>query len=268
MYATDFEYDGEYLSDFGFIVCQFDGSYGTNITSAGSITFNTVSMLNGKYHPITSTSYDACLTSTFDICKNPDVNDDMIISQEEYRWLMRWLNRREFLRFSICDEEPNTDKVYYNVSFNVEKIKIGERLCGLRLTLTTDKPFGYGELISEDIFVQTGLAPVTIIDQSDEIGMTYVNAIIDSNTNGAITIHNSMNDKTVEILGCFPDEVITINGMLKTIETNRSDHDILNDFNYVFPAIGNTYDSRENVLSFTAPCRITYEYYPIIKESI
>lgn len=44
MYALDFEYDGQYLSDYGFIICDFNSSSGADIVSAGSmITFNTVS---------------------------------------------------------------------------------------------------------------------------------------------------------------------------------------------------------------------------------
>ena len=43
MYATDFEYDGRWLSDYNCIVCNFDGSSGTEIINAGSsIVFNKI----------------------------------------------------------------------------------------------------------------------------------------------------------------------------------------------------------------------------------
>ena len=49
MYACDFEYDGQYLSDYGFIICNFNGSSDFDVVSAGSkITFNTVSRHRGK----------------------------------------------------------------------------------------------------------------------------------------------------------------------------------------------------------------------------
>ena len=49
MYASDFEYDGHYLSDFGFVVCDFDGASSYDVISAGSkITFNKVSRNRGK----------------------------------------------------------------------------------------------------------------------------------------------------------------------------------------------------------------------------
>lgn len=36
MYAKDFEYDGQSLSDYNCIVCDFDGSSGAVFASAGS----------------------------------------------------------------------------------------------------------------------------------------------------------------------------------------------------------------------------------------
>ena len=71
MYAIDFEYDGQYLSDYGFIVCNFDATSGINIADAGSkITFNKVSRNNGKSYSLTSAKYGECIQCTFDICKN------------------------------------------------------------------------------------------------------------------------------------------------------------------------------------------------------
>lgn len=62
MYATDFEYAGQFLSDFGFIVCNFDGDKGWESISAGSeITFNKVSKNQGKVHSLTDTRYNNCM---------------------------------------------------------------------------------------------------------------------------------------------------------------------------------------------------------------
>lgn len=99
MRAIDFEYDNQYLSDYGFIICDFNFSSGANEVDAGStITFNKISRHSGKRYGLSSTQYDECITTSFDICKNPDIYDpeDMEISNDEYRDIMRWLNRREF----------------------------------------------------------------------------------------------------------------------------------------------------------------------------
>lgn len=151
MRAIDFEYDNQYLSDYGFIICDFNFSSGANEVDAGStITFNKISRHGGKRYGLSSTQYDECVTTSFDICKNPDIYDpeDMEISNDEYRDIMRWLNRREFLKFQVIDDGNDNferDTCYYNASFNVDKIKINEKLCGMRLTMETDKPFGYGQ---------------------------------------------------------------------------------------------------------------------------
>ena len=65
MYAIDFSYDKNFLSDFGMVICSFDSPSGTQTVSAGSkITFNTVPMHNGKKYSLTGTQYDECITAT------------------------------------------------------------------------------------------------------------------------------------------------------------------------------------------------------------
>ena len=56
MYALDFEYDGRYLSDYGFVICNFGGASDMDVVSAGSkITFNSVPMSFGKRISLTGT---------------------------------------------------------------------------------------------------------------------------------------------------------------------------------------------------------------------
>ena len=156
MYAKDFEYDGHKLSDFGFIVCSFNGAGDVETVSAGSeITFNKVSHHQGKKQSLTSTKYERCIQSVFQICKNPCAGSKSIITDEEYRNIMRWLNRREFLPFKPIFSDEQKEDVYYNASFNVNKIMANGKLYGLELNMETDKPFGYGSLITEDWTVST-----------------------------------------------------------------------------------------------------------------
>ena len=62
MYACDFEYDGQYLSDYGFVICNLNGTSDFDTVSAGSrITFNTVSRHRGKMYSLTGTQYDDAL---------------------------------------------------------------------------------------------------------------------------------------------------------------------------------------------------------------
>lgn len=270
MYAIDFEYDGQYLSDYGFIVCSFDSSSGTNIVDAGSkITFNKVPHHRGKQYSLASTQYDTCIQAIFDICKNPEEYDkeEMVITSNEYRDLMRWLNRNEFLKFHVFYDDDERDVCYFNVSFNIEKIYIGELLYGLRLTLESDRPFGYGQEQSDSYnFINTSSSFI-FHDSSDEIGSTYPFVTITCHTDGNLKIHNELENCTTYIKNCKAGEVITLDGELQIITSTYNSHDICNDFNYEFLRIGNTFQTRSNRITVSLPCEINIRYSPIIKET-
>lgn len=269
-FAMDFAYDGHYLSDYGFIVCDFDSSSGTDIASAGSvISFNTVPREKGKIWSLTSTQYDECVQAVFQICKNPNLYDDLRITDDEYRNLIRWLNRREFLKFQILEDE-NAERVnrYYQASFNVSKIKIDDILYGLELTMQTDRPFAYGDNQRIILNITDTNRKYTVYDVSDEVGFVYPSMKITCNAAGNLTIHNDLENCTTEIKNCKKGEVITINGDILYIESSLSSHaDICNDFNYRFPRIGNTYQSRENHITASLACKIEITYTPIVKDA-
>lgn len=273
MRAIDFEYDNQYLSDYGFIICDFNFSSGANEVDAGStITFNKISRHSGKRYGLSSTQYDECITTSFDICKNPDIYDpeDMEISNDEYRDIMRWLNRREFLKFQVIDDGNDNferDTCYYNASFNVNKIKINEKLCGMRLTMETDKPFGYGQEQSVSWTFSDSNVSKILSDISDEIGYTYPTVIITINRNGDLSLYNELENCTTVIKNCKVGEVITLNGDTQIITTTYAGHDICNDFNYEFFRIGNTINNRNNRISVSLPCNVVIKYTPIIKDT-
>lgn len=270
MYALDFEYDGQYLSDYGFIICEFNGSSGVKTAAAGSkITFNTVSRHGGKQNGLIGTQYNECIQAKFHICKNPDLFDDLSISHDEYRDLMRWLNRNEFLKFQILydfKDDKTREPCCFNASFNIGKITIGDILYGLELSMETDKPFGYGE---EQVYaknISDTQMVYQIMDQSDEIGTTYVTMKITCNDSGDLSINNATECCNTVIKNCVAGEVIIIDGDTLTIVTSELNHKICNDFNYDFPRIGNTLTNRANKIMVSLPCQLEIRYRPIIKD--
>lgn len=283
MFAYDFEYDGLYLSDFGFTICSFDSESGTNTVSAGSsIAFNKISRNKGKSNFLIGSKYDECIKTTFNICKTNcnDDNENMIITTDEFRDLMRWLNRPEFHRFQIIDDsEKFREPCYFDASFNIEKIFVADELYGLRLTMETDKPFGYGEtqkyvLDAPEKYVTAGTAITAVIpdlniyDTSDEIGETYVDMDITCYKDGDIVIDNkSLGSGThLEIKNCKQGEKIHIDGNNLIITSTNSSHDIANDFNYNFLKIRNTFNDRKNRIVTYTFCKIEISYTPIIKD--
>lgn len=274
MHAVDFEYDNQYLSDYGFVICDFDFSNGTATVDSGStISFNKISHNSGKRYSLSSTQYDECVTATFDICKNPDIyhGNDMEISNDEYRDIIRWINRREFLKFQIidayCEDDEVRDTCYYNASFNAEKIYIDGKLYGIRLTMESNMPFGYGQEQSVSWTFSDSNVVKILSDISDEIGYIYPTVIISIDRNGDLSLYNEMENCTTVIKNCKVGEVITLNGETQTISSTFTGHDICNDFNYEFFRIGNTINNRNNKISASLPCKVVIRYTPIIKDT-
>lgn len=272
MYAIDFEYDDICLSDFRFIICRFDYSGGSVSVDAGSkLTFEKVSRQNGTQHGLASAKYAECIQTTFDICKDPDFYDfdEREITNDEYRDLKRWLNRKQFHRFQVMydGEDKLRDACFYNASFNIDKIEISEKLYGLRLTMESDKPFGYGIENVFNLVFSNSTDVKTIFDRSDEIGYTYPDITITCAGNGDLSIYNDFTDCTMLIKNCSAGETITINGCEQIISTSYSAHNICEDFNYNFLTIGNTISNRRNNISASLPCNIVLKYSPIIKDT-
>lgn len=268
MYATDFEYDGKFLSDFGFIVCRFDGGYGLDTISSGSeITFNKVARNQGKVHSLTSAKYSECIQATFQICKNPCIHKNKSITSDEHREVMRWLNRKEFLTFQpFSDIEYDADSIFFNASFNVNKITIGGKHYGYEIIMETDKPFGYGNLRSFKWNITSSTQVNNLKDCSDEIGFIYPNVKIVCKAAGDLIIRNANEDCNMTVKNCKNNEIVTVNGDTQIIASSLSDHDIAADFNFDFLKIGNRYDNRDNKITVSLPCEITISYYPIIKD--
>lgn len=269
MYALDFEYDGQCLSDYGFVICNFGDQSDMDIVSSGStIVFNKVPKRHGKKHSRTHTYYDECIQSTFQICKNPDTHNNLIITNDEYRDLVRWLNRHEFLPMQFLDEDILEDETcIYKASFNIEKININKNLYGLELTMETDAPFGYALDKKITLNITDTSKKYSVIDMSDEIGFVYPSLTITCNSSGNLSIKNITEGCEMRIDGCSKGEVITVDGESLIISTTLNSHKIYNDFYFEFLRIGNTFDNRLNQITASLPCTLEIKYSPIIKGS-
>lgn len=264
MKSYDFEYDGLNLSDFGFMICSF-GSEGLQTISNGSqITFNTVSTLNGAKHELISVKYENCLESVFQICKNPCGSDSFEISIEELRTLSKWLNRKGFYKFKILSDEYLD--IYFEASFNINKIEMYGKLYGLELELKTNRPFALKE--PKNIVIKNLVAngEKIIKDYSDVEGYIYPEVEIIINESGNLSIYNAIENRTTFIANCVAGEVIKMNYPI--IESSVSSHEIQNDFNWNFFRIANTFRNSVNKLTISLPCTIKLTYSPTIKVGI
>jgi hypothetical protein len=143
MRATDFEYDGKNLSDYGFVICNFDSKGLNTVNNGAVITFNTVPVFGGSKHHLTDTQYEDCLTSVIQICKNYCSSDIKEITSTEMRQLTKWLNRKKFLKFKILDEDYID--LFFEASFNISRIEFDGIIYGLELEVFTNRPFALKE---------------------------------------------------------------------------------------------------------------------------
>lgn len=264
--ANDFYYDGQFLSDYGFIIGSYGGEYDGKVTiNPGSkITFNKVSRNSGKRFSMVSAKYAECYSASFTIVKEPFAP----ITNDEYRDLMRLLNRREFLQtYFIEHNDEESETVYYNASFTVEKEYDNFKLVALRLTMETDSPFGYGQEQTATFTISDTEKFALIADINDEIGYTYPDLSITINKNGDLELYNEDTACRTVIKNCVVGEVITIDGNAKIISTSKDAHKatLHNDFNFEFFKIGNTIDNKSNHIYSTLPCKCVLRYKPIIK---
>lgn len=124
MNAKDFYFDNQYLSDYGFLICKITSSNsGVTVEEGQKLTFNKRQKSGSNTYTLASANYSTCYTTTFEICKNPDVNDTLIISQDEFRDIMRWLNRREYLPFYFIPYDRNLNKIIIDVELKIKALK-------------------------------------------------------------------------------------------------------------------------------------------------
>ena len=272
MYAVDFTYDNKKLSDFNFIVCKFDGKSDVEATDKGSeITFVTSPMQSGKRYVTGGTKYDECLSTSFQICKDPDFYDqsEMRISSEEFRALSRWLNRRQYLWFKASDWcDPDEARPWVRASFTLTRLDIGNVTYGIELEMQTDSPFCYGdEVIKEYTFSNNSLS-AKLIDENDEIGETFPSLKITCGQSGTLTIEDDRTGCSCSVANCISGEVIEFSGDTKIVTASNAMHDIANDFNYDYFCFGNTYNNRENIITVSMPCTMELRYRPIYKDTL
>lgn len=265
MKAIDFMYDGLKLSDFGFIICKFDSDDVETIENGSQITFNTVPTLNGMKHELTSSTYEDCLTTTFQICKNIcDSNQTEVISLDDLRRIMAWLNRKGFHEFRLLDDEYSG--IYFEASFNVSRIEMNGNVYGFELEMFTNRPFALRDSITTTLICTVEDSAKTIFSESDEEGFIYPDMEITMEVDGDLEIRNSFNDNVTRIANCKAGEVITISYPI--IESNLKEHKIQNDFNWRFFRIENTFSNKRNEITVSTPCVIRMTYSPIVKVGI
>ena len=277
MNFTDFEYNGRRLSEFGCIICCINSGGGLETKDIGNkITFNKLNFKgknNAQRFKLADTTYEEAFTTTFEIAKyNCNNVNDNYMSDEEARTLVKWLNQKTFHKFKMIYTDGQFSNIYYNGSFNIQMIVLGEKILGLSLTFESESPYGFYEPIIYNMDFSGDNKEFCIYDSSDESGFIYPEVKIEILEDGNLTLSNSMSEEKTVISGCTVGEIITLDGNNKLISSNKRDSTISNYFNYNFPKVINKNDEfyseeeyAKNVYATNLKCNISLSYSPIAK---
>lgn len=260
--AEDFEYDGEYLKDWGCMICCSDSPSGFDtIDSDSQRSFNTVSQFNGKEAKVTTSTYEDHIELNFQICKFSCKDGVTPFHNDETREMKRWLNRPTIHKFKLI--QPGWHDIYMEGSFNVSNVELNGLTYMLDLTFISNRPLALHEPIIFE-FDSTNKKSVTFFDISDEIGYIYPDVEITCLESGTLQINNSNEDRITEIKNCQKGEIITFSKDLLMYSSIPS-HKIQNDFNYKFFRISNSWNNRKNIITFSKSVKFKFTYSPYVK---
>ncbi len=275
MYASDFEYDGLALSDFGMMIGCFNPSGVETASSGADISFQTVRPAGSDRFRFYGTNYEEHYTATLQICKCPWKMKSLYLSPAEISALQRWLCRKDGYHRLHFISSTHSD-IYWNAVFKCKQINLYGHIVGMELTLYTDAPYAYRKEQTNTWNLSPG-GSFSLYDTSDEAGCIYPLTVITclgpAASAGKIKLSNSMEhpDFSLALQSVYRNEIITLNGKDKTITSNRKRTDLPSQFGFHFPRIINTLEQRENVFTLSqnsVPCTISFTYSPIIKTGI
>lgn len=193
MFATDFLFDSQRLSDFGCMICSFDGDFSS--AEGSEIEYNVVQSPNSDKHTFYGAKWGSQIVWNFSICKNPCVDSDMYFSQYEESQLAKWLLKTDGYKYFQFDQEGYED-IYYKVYINMLPHQVAGRTVGFDLTVTSDCAYGYTDLILKKATINSS-TPLRININNDITTVVY--PFITINGNGSFYLRNdsdTINKKT------------------------------------------------------------------------
>lgn len=270
---VDFEYAGERLSDFGLIIASVDGSSGSDVLEwANQLESQTIrNKISGKSYS-TSTSYSDDYTVTYQIIKySCNSGNIQYISDTEWRYLERWLNRKDNLRFTPISDNTEFCGYHFYGSFNISPIKSNGEIIGAELVFTSNAPYGFGDTVSIDV----NSTSMEVYSNSDELGLLPIKMTIKPSKAGNLTIVNSLMNEyepqkaSTIIKNCIANEIISLDSEHLIISSSNASHSKLyNDFNYVYPQLYTNYVNQVNKFTFSIQCEVHMEFEPVRKVGV
>ena len=264
-----FEFDGIKSSDYGIYILNFDGFSNDGTVTGSHYTFNTskpASLDRWNYH---GSKIENPLERQFQIGKINCSNESFGFTREEYAFLQNWLERKDgyhYLRFL----QDGYEHTYFKCQLTLDYIFIGSQLVGAEVNMTCDAPYGYSDVQNFEIDCNDG-DKFQIYNDTDRFGALLFDEVNINCTSDATTlsIKNDMDNKytlnqnyITNISNCVQDEIIVISN--RQIQTSKSKHNIIDDFNFKFPRLIYLPNQRVNTFTITGgSCHLFFSYRTI-----
>lgn len=263
MYALDFEYDGINASDYGLVICSFDGTDLETVSTSSEISFNFVPVHNGNLFCLTCSTYKDNPQYTFQICKSNCYGKLESFELDEIRRIYRWLNRNDGMH-KLRILKNGYENIIFEGSFNVQSIVMDSEVYGFELTFYSNRPYAVEDNVQYTINATTNDFKFGFNDSSDNIGYIYPDIEIKCNASGDLEIHNDIEDRTTIIKNCTQGEIIKIDKYMN-ISSSVLSHKIFDDYNFIPFRIANKFNKTKNNLTISIPCEIKIKYNPAVK---
>ncbi len=253
MDAANFIFDGKSLNDFGFIICEFNGE--TNTSTSPSITYTTLKTPDNDRRRFLSSNYEEVISFEVSIAKYESKKNILPINSFEDRAIRKWLCREDGFH-ELVIEQDDFYNIYYNAQINITPQMVCGRICGYRLTITTDNVYGYTELLETEFDINDSI-PYIFLALSDRADYFYPIWEITPMQNGDLHLKvlEDINQTNTILKSVKENNVITINSENGIIEGISPDN-----FNWQLPRIVQGYDETINTITSTLSCHIKLKY--------
>ena len=254
MDALDFIFNGQSLSDYGFIIASF-GEDGT--VTPGGISYTTTNAPNNDRKYFSSIKYDSTIVFDFTIAKYECKKQIQPIDRYEDSKIHRWLEREDGFH-ELHFLQDGFENIFYNAYITITPVIIAGRTYGYKLTATTDNAYAY-DLECENEFDLNTNEEYTLFTSSDKGGYIYPKIEITPLKSGnlSLDIKEDVNQSYSVFRNVVAGEMIKLDCELGIVENIDADN-----FNWIFPRFVQGYEDTINTITTTIPCHIKINYVP------
>lgn len=254
MFADDFLFNNQKLSDFGFVIGSDNG--GEAVVSGGEIDISSVRPPDRDNFDYFTGKLDSPVQFTFDILKySCDKPNDNYVTQEEESRLAKWLLRKaktdgyKWLQF---DQEYYRD-ICYNVCFtNMTPIQVLGRTVGFEVTCISDCGYAFTNEKKHKFNLVSG-SNVTIVLTNDMTTYTYPKITITGGSGNFYFANNSDSEQGSSQFESVSEtlELDCQNDLIDGISSPTA-------FNWIFPRLVDGDNEFETNSANTLSIEMTY----------